>query len=104
MSKRAGGRRRAQEHAVHGPVWRSVLLILGGLVFVGVWVVLVGVAIHFGRTARAGSSDVWWLVGVSTLAAAVCLLLVFTLLVRGLTLMGLLREYRPRRALGRRAH
>jgi hypothetical protein len=65
------------------------VLLLGVGVFVAVvaWAALVLTAIHFGRTARGGSSGGWVLLAISSAAAVGCLflalLLVLALLRRG---------------------
>ena len=86
------------------PVRRPLLagLVLGALVCGVAWFFLVRAAIDFGRLARDGESVAWAFTVAATIGATACLLLMFILLTRVLMALGLVSEYRPRRAAGRR--
>ena len=86
------------------PVRRPLLagLVLGALVCGVAWFFLVRAAIDFGRLARDGESVAWAFTVAATIGATACLLLMFILLTRVLMTLGLVSEYRPRRAAGRR--
>lgn len=77
-------------------------LVLGAVASGVAWYFLVGAAIEFGRLARRGQSEAWVFTGAATLGATVCLLLVLVLGARALTALGILSDYRPRRASGKR--
>ena len=96
------GRRRAVKR--RRPVRRPLLagLVLGALVCGVAWFFLVRAAIDFGRLARDGESLAWAFTVAATIGATACLLLMFILLTRFLMALGLVSEYRPRRAAGRR--
>lgn len=96
------GRRRAVKR--RRPVRRPLLagLVLGALVCGVAWFFLVRAAIDFGRLARDGESLAWAFTVAATIGATACLLLMFILLARVLMALGLVSEYRPRRAAGRR--
>lgn len=96
------GRRRAVKR--RRPVRRPLLagLALGALVCGVAWFFLVRAAIDFGRLARDGESVAWAFTVAATIGATACLLLMFILLTRVLMALGLVSEYRPRRAAGRR--
>jgi hypothetical protein len=96
------GRRRAVKR--RRPVRRPLLagLVLGALVCGVAWFFLVRAAIDFGRLARDGESVAWAFTVAATIGATACLLLMFILLTRVLIALGLVSEYRPRRAAGRR--
>lgn len=97
-----GGRRRAAKQK--RPVRRPLLAALGlGALFCGVaWFFLVRAAIDFGRLARDGEAVAWAFTVAATIGATACLLLMFLLVTRVLMALGLVSEYRPRRAAGRR--
>ena len=96
------GRRRAVKR--RRPVRRPLLagLVLGALVCGVAWFFLVRAAIDFGRLARDGESLAWAFTVAATIGATACLLLMFILVARVLMALGLVSEYRPRRAAGRR--
>lgn len=96
------GRRRAARR--RRPVRRPLLAGLGlGAALCGVaWFFLVRAAIDFGRLARDGETLAWAFTVAATVGATACLLLLFILVSRGFMALGILSEYRPRRAAGRR--
>ncbi len=79
------------------------MLVLGAVAGSGAWLYLVRAAIDFGGAARGGDTPAWAFTAAATLGASVCLVLVFVLLSRGLVTVGVVSDYRPRRAAGRRA-
>ncbi len=79
------------------------LLGVGALASAVAWVFLVGAAIDFGRLARNGDGVAWLFATAATVGGIVCLLLLFVLGSRLLVALGLVSEYKPRRAGGRRA-
>ncbi|HEU4513721.1 MAG TPA: hypothetical protein VFR87_11510 [Nocardioidaceae bacterium] len=100
--KRPGGRR-VQKRSREVSRVQLVSLSLGALLTGAAWVFLVGAAIDFGVLAVSGQGTAWlFTVGAST-GAVVCLVLLIALVARGLRMVGLLSEYRPRRA-ERRKH
>lgn len=66
------------------------------------WVYLVGAAIDFGVLAVHGEGSAWAFTLGASLGAVVCLVLMLALVGRGLRALGLLSDYRPRRAAARR--
>ena len=68
----------------------------------GRWVYLVGAAIAFGTVARTGQGAAWLFTLGATVGAVVCLVLVFSLVARALATLGLVTDYKPRRAAPRR--
>jgi hypothetical protein len=96
------GRRRAEKN--QHPVRRMLLLllVLGVVASGAAWVFLVNAAIDFGRLARGGDQVAWVFTAAATVGATVCLLLLFVLVARALTTLGLVSEYKPRRSSGRR--
>lgn len=96
------GRRRAAKRKAS--VRRPLLAGLGvGALACGVaWFFLVRAAIDFGRLARDGESVAWAFTAAATVGATACLLLMFILVTRLLMVLGLVSDYRPRRAAGRR--
>jgi hypothetical protein len=80
-----------------------LLLLLGVVASGAAWVFLVNAAIDFGRLARGGDQVAWVFTAAATVGATVCLLLLFVLVARALTTLGLVSEYKPRRSSGRRA-
>ena len=97
------GRRRAEKQ--RGPSRRPLLAALAfGALGSGVaWLFLVKAAIEFGRLARDGQDLAWAFTAAASVGAAACLLLMFVLVARVLVALGLISEYKPRRAAGRRA-
>lgn len=97
------GRRRAakQKRAVRRPVLAA--LVAGALACGGAWFFMVRAAIDFGRLARDGQGVAWAFTGAATVGATACLLLMFILVTRILMALGLVSDYKPRRASGRRA-
>ena len=96
-----GGRRANRERAVL-PLPYLVAMGLGALLAAVAWVYLVSAAIDFGRLARHGQSTAWLFSGGASLGAVVCLVLVFVLVARVLRSLGVIRDYKPRRAAARR--
>ena len=96
------GRRRAAraKRSVRRPLLAG--LGLGALACGVAWYFLVRAAIDFGRLARDGESMAWAFTAAATVGATACLLLLFLLVTRILMALGLVSEYRPRRAAGRR--
>jgi hypothetical protein len=99
--RRAPGRRVApragSNRLPHGLAILVVALLAGGA-----WVYLVGAAIAFGTVARSEHGAAWLFTLGATVGAVVCLVLVFSLVARALTTLGLVTDYKPRRAAGRR--
>jgi hypothetical protein len=74
-----------------------------GSILTGVaWVYLVGAAIDFGVLAVNGQGRAWLFTLGASFGAVVCLVLMLTLVARGLRTVGFLSEYQPRRAAPRR--
>lgn len=98
----SGGKRRAQERPA-SPLPRLGVLVAGILLSGLAWFFLVRAAIDFGNVARGGDSSAWLFLAGASAGAVVCLMLLFTLVARGLVLLGLISDYKPRRSAGRRA-
>jgi hypothetical protein len=96
------GKRRAEARKTT-PRALLAALAVGALVSGVAWFFLVRAAIEFGRVARRGQGEAWLFTGAATLGAAACLMLLFVLTARVLAALGLVSEYKPRRAAGRRA-
>jgi hypothetical protein len=99
------GRRRAEKTRAEARPrqWgQALLLVVGVLVASAAWLFLVRASITFGQLARDGRGAAWAVCAAGTVGAAVCLLLVFVLLTRLWTLLGLRSDYRPRRSSGGR--
>lgn len=96
------GRRRAEVAKRPSRLPQQTALVLGAAAGGVAWFFLVRAAIDFGRVARSGDGAAWTFTGAATLGATVCLLLVFVLGARLLVSVGLISEYKPRRAAGRR--
>ncbi len=96
------GRRRAEKK--RGPNRRPILtaLALAALGSGLAWVFLVRAAIEFGRLARDGQSLAWAFTLAASVGATACLLLMFVLIARVLVALGILSEYKGRRAANRR--
>ncbi len=84
------------------PVIQIVAMLLGAAGCGIAWWYLVDAAIDFATVARAGQSGAWMFVGAASLGAVVCLVLVLSLGMRSLYALGLVSDYKPRRAAGRR--
>jgi len=63
---------------------------------------LVRSAIDFGRLARDDEPVAWIFTGAASLGAVVCALLLLVLLIRTLRRLGLISDYKPRRAAVRK--
>lgn len=77
-------------------------MLLGAGISAVACVYLVRSAIDFGRLARDGHSGAWLFTGAASLGAFVCALLVLVLLARTLRKLGLITDYKPRRAAARK--
>jgi len=82
----------------------AVLVPLGvGAVLTGVaWFYLVGAAIDFGVLAVNGNARAWLFTLGASVGAVVCMMLMLALVARGLRVVGLISDYKPRRAAPRR--
>ena len=100
----SAGRRRAEKKAAPRAKRLSAVLlhVVGVVLAAGAWVFLVRSAITFGQAARDGREAAWAVCAGATLGAAVCLLLMFVLLARSWTLLGLRNEVAPKRSSGGR--
>lgn len=101
-----GGARAARKHS--GPstgssAASSLALIAGGAVVTGLaWIFLVSAAIDFGSAAVHGQSLAWVFTFGAALGGVVAMVLLLALVGRGMRVLGLLSEYRPRRVAPRR--
>lgn len=102
MAEKRPGGRRVQKRTREISGVQLVSLGLGALLTGLAWVFLVGAAIDFGVLAVGGQSMAWLFTVGASVGAVVCLVLVITLVARGLRMLGLLSEHRPRRAAARR--
>lgn len=82
-------------------VLRVVLWLALTLLALGGWVVLVVVAIDAGRSARDGASGQAWVIAGAVVGAVLLLLLAVACGRRALMVLGVIRNYRPKRAKGR---
>lgn len=97
MSKHSGSRSDSR------PTWYVVTTLLGAVLGGAAWFYLVRAAIDFGVVARSGGSiAAWGFMLAAALGATVCLLLVLGLVGRALTAVGLISDYKPKRAGARR--
>ena len=62
------------------------------------WFFLVRAAIHFGTEARGGESLGWLFMGLTAFGAICCLVLALALVGRVLMAIGVISDYKPRRA------
>ena len=95
--------RRSQARSGAGP-WPQVAAHgLGALLTGLAWFYLVGAATDFGVLAVRGQTPAWAFTIAASLGAVVCLLLFLVLVGRGLRTLGIVSDYKPRRAApGRR--
>ena len=95
--------RRSQARSGPGP-WPQVAAHgLGALLTGLAWFYLVGAATDFGVLAVRGQTPAWAFTIAASLGAVVCLLLFLVLVGRGLRTLGIVSDYKPRRAApGRR--
>lgn len=100
MSRHSQGR--ASVPPRRNVVWPALATGLGAVLSGVSWTYLVRSAIGFGRLARGGQPQAWLVTGASSLGAVVCAVLVLVLVARTLRTLGILGDYRPRRAAGRR--
>lgn len=77
-------------------------MVVGTVAAGWAWFYLVGAAIDFVRVARGGQGLAWALMCAASLGAVVCAVLVMSLVARVLQSLGVISEYKPRRAAGRR--
>jgi len=76
--------------------------VLGILLGCAAWWFLVRASIDFARLATGGEPRAWAFATASSVGAVLCLLLVLVLASRMLVTLGLVSEYRPRRAAPKR--
>jgi hypothetical protein len=102
----AGGKRRAEQHNRAGPrlgpLSRLGGTVLGMVCGCAAWWFLVRAAIDFARLATRGEPQAWGFAVAASVGAVGCLLLVLVLGSRVLVTLGVVREYQPRRAAGKR--
>ena len=91
-----GGHRGVRSGAANPPVLRLLALLVGVLASAAAWFVLVRAAIDFGTEARDGRGAAWAFTGLASVGAIGCLLLAMVLVLRGLTLLGIVSESRGR--------
>lgn len=91
-----GGRRRAVRK--RRPYLPALVNAAGAATAVAAWVATVIAAVEFGRWAREGDGLGWLFLAIGTVGAIACLLLALVLGVRLLLSLGLLSQYRPKRA------
>jgi hypothetical protein len=85
-----GGRRRAEPAKGEArPVVVLGALLVGAVFGAVAWFFLVRAAIDFGGRGKEGDSPAWVFMGLATLGAIACLVLVIVLVGRALTLLGL---------------
>lgn len=77
-------------------------MLLGAATSAVAGVYLVRSAIDFGRLARDDEPVAWLFTGAASLGAIVGALLVLVLLIRTLRRLGLISDYKPRRAAVRK--
>jgi hypothetical protein len=99
-----GGRRvnRDEPSRVGPSLPYLVAMVLGAVLSALAWVFLVRSAIEFGRLARGGQNEAWLFTLAASAGAVVCALLVLVLVARVLRALGLVSDYKPRRAAARR--
>ena len=97
------GRRRAETPPRRQLLFPVLPWAAGAIVSGAAWFFLVRAAIDFGQAARGGQTTAWLFTGLATLGATVCLLLLFVLVARIASLLGLVNQPPPRRSAGRRA-
>lgn len=99
--KRPGGRRAAPRPRKHS-LGQAGLVVLGAVLTGLAWLYLVAAAIDFGVLAVQGQASAWVFTVGASIGAVACLVLLLALLGRGLRMLGLISDYRPRRAGARR--
>lgn len=103
--KRPGGRRAAQrprKRLSAASLGRPAAVVLGAALTGLAWLYLVGAAIDFGVLAVQGQGSAWLFTVGAGIGAVVCLVLLLALVGRMLRMLGLMSDYRPRRAGTRR--
>jgi hypothetical protein len=100
--KRSAGRRVAERTMRTESRLPVAALGLGSVVALVAWWFLVRLAIDFVQLALYGEVLGWVFGGAASLGAVGCLLLVLALGARALRALGLVSDYRPRRAGARR--
>ena len=85
--KHAGSRKAPKKP----PTLRPRVLLLAAAVTAAIvaWGYLVYLAIDFGTSARAGESQAWWFLALSSLGAVLCLFLGLVLIARLLRSLGI---------------
>lgn len=106
MASGSPGTRRASKDdrpgTTSGHLFAAVALLLGAGAAGAVGGYLATAAIDFGRLGRDGQGTAWWFMVVALLGVLVCLMLLLVLVARALYALGIISEYRPRRAAVRR--
>jgi len=102
MTSGRTGARRASKRRRPGVWVAAVVLLLGAGAAGVVGLYLMSAAIDFGELARNGQEAAWWFMSAASLGALVCLVLLLVLVARALYAVGILSDYRPRRAAVRR--
>ena len=77
-------------------------VLLGAAISAVAGTYLVRSAIEFGRLARDDEPVAWVFTGAASLGAVVCGLILLVLLIRTLRRIGLISDYKPRRAAVRK--
>ncbi len=99
--KGSGGRRRAERPPRKRPgaavLGEPVAVVVGAVLTGLAWTYLVGAAVEFGVLAVQGQAIAWLFTVGASVGAVVCLVLLLTLVGRGLRTLGLVSDYRPRR-------
>ena len=102
----AGGLRAVSRHsqarASSAPLIQLAALGVGAILTAVAWFYLVNAAIDFGVLALRGESAAWLFTLGATLGAVVCLVLGLALVGRALRTLGVISDYKPRRAAARR--
>ncbi len=85
-----------------GPLPHVTVMLAGAGLTGAAWFYLVGAAIDFGVLAVDGQGQAWLFTIAASLGAVVCLVLVMALGARALRTLGVIREYKPKRAAAKR--
>jgi hypothetical protein len=88
------GRRQAAKHAGGGHFLYGLSLTWGAVVAAVAWFFLVRSAIDFGRVALDGQNRAWLFAAAASVGGAVCLMLVFVLVLRALRALGVVHGRR----------
>ena len=92
----------SQPRSGPGVLPQVVLMLVGAVLAGAAWFYLVGAAIEFASVARSGQGKAWTFTTAASVGAVVCLVLVLSLGARVLYTLGVIDDYKPRRAAGRR--